>query len=130
MPWNGDRGAGFTSPGVDPWLPVGDHGSANVADQRADPRSILNLCRDLIELRRRSAELRRGRYRSLPAPEGVWAWTRGEGIVVALNLADAEAALDVPAGAVAIGTDRDRDGERVGGRLELSPWEGAVVAPL
>jgi hypothetical protein len=31
------------------------------------------------------------------------------------------------AGLVRIGTNRHRDGEPLGGRLELDPWEGVVV---
>jgi alpha-glucosidase len=130
MPWSAEPGAGFTSPEVRPWLPFGDHAGANVADQRADRGSMLNLCRDLIRFRRGSSDLRRGRYTSLAAPEGVWAWRRGERTVVALNLSDGEAAVEVPGGVVVIGTDRDRDGERVDGRLELRPSEGAVVRSL
>jgi glycosidase len=48
MQWNGTRSAGFTAEGVRPWLPYGDNATRNVASQRDDPGSVLNLCRDLI----------------------------------------------------------------------------------
>ena len=65
----------------------------NVADQRADPDSALHLTRDLIALRRAEADLRAGAYETLPAPDGAWAWRRGDGFAVALNLgADARRA--------------------------------------
>jgi hypothetical protein len=48
-------------------------------------------------------------------------------VVVALNLADEPASLDSIEGMLRIGTRRERDGERVDGRLELGGWEGAVV---
>ena len=73
MPWSAEPGAGFTEPGVEPWLPFGDTAARNVADQRDDPGSTLHLTRDLIALRRARADLRSGAYATLPAPAGVWA---------------------------------------------------------
>jgi hypothetical protein len=57
----------------------------------------------------------------------LWAWRRGERVVVGLNLGDDPAEIDVPDGMVRIDTRRERDGERVGGSLTLGAWEGAVV---
>jgi alpha-glucosidase len=127
MQWSPDPGAGFTGPGVTPWIPFGDHHARNVATQRSDPSSLLSLCRDLVSLRRSRAGLRGGAYASIPAPPGVWAWRRGEGFAVALNLGAAEAHLEGLDGAVLVGTGRERDGEPVGGRLSLRPSEGVVV---
>jgi alpha-glucosidase len=59
-----------------------------VEEQRDDPSSALSLTRRLIALRRDSADLRSGGYESLPAPEGAWAWRRGDATTVALNLSD------------------------------------------
>jgi alpha-glucosidase len=128
MPWSAERGASFTSPGATPWLPLGDDRSSNVEAQRRDPGSVLSLCRDLIALRRGVSDLHRGDYRSLPAAGGVWAWERGESVVVAVNLSDEEGRLDGVRGVIRIGSERSRDGERVRGRLELGPWEAAIVA--
>lgn len=127
MQWTGEPGAGFTAAGATPWLPIGDAAATNVAAQQDDPGSVLHFVRDLIALRRASDDLRAGGYETLPAPEDAWAFRRGEGTVVALNLADREAAFDDVAGTIAIGTDRGRDGERVGGRLRLRAWEGVVL---
>jgi glycosidase len=127
MPWTGGPGAGFTDPGVEPWLPFGDVGACNVADQRDDPASTLHLVRDLIALRRQLPSLREGDYRALESVGSVWAWQRGGDVLVALNLGDAEASVEV-AGTIRIGTDRARDGERVDGSLALGPWEGAVLS--
>jgi alpha-glucosidase len=126
MPWTDAPGRGFTAPDATPWLPFGDAG-INVAAQHEDPGSTLHLVRDLIALRRSRADLTSGDYASLPAPDGAWAFRRGDGLVVALNLSDAEIAVDVPAGRVAIATDRARDGEAVDGTLALGAWEAAVV---
>jgi len=127
MQWNADRGAGFTGSEVRPWLPIGDAGSRNVAEQRSDRGSTLNLCRDLIALRRRTPELRSGTYRSLPSPPGTWAWRRGAGIVVALNLSDEDTTMPLEPATILIATDRRRDGEQVRGELALDPWQGAVL---
>jgi alpha-glucosidase len=125
MQWDNSPGAGFTD-GGEPWLPFGDL-SLNVSDQREDPGSVLHLVRDLIALRRDRADLRGGAYETLPAPEGAWAWRRGEDTVAAVNLSDAPVEIDVD-GRILIGTDRSRDGEQIGGPLRLGPWEAAVVA--
>ncbi len=79
MPWSSDPGGGFTDPGVKPWLPLGDVGACNVETQRSDPSSVLALTRALIALRRDADDLRTGSYRSLDAPDGVWAWVAGRG---------------------------------------------------
>ena len=120
-------GAGFTEPGVEPWLPLGDTDAHNVAAQREDRGSTLHFTRDLIALRRAAADLTGGSYESLPAPDGVWAYRRGEGHVVVLNLSAAEATVEGVEGTIALATDRARDGEAVPGALTLAPSQGAVV---
>jgi alpha-glucosidase len=128
MQWTAEPGAGFTSGPPDAtWLPLGDAATCNVADQRGDQRSTLHLVRDLIALRRARPDLRAGAYETLPAPPGAWAYRRGERTAVALNLSDRELAVEGLDGAVAVATDRARDGDRVTGALALGPWEGAVV---
>jgi alpha-glucosidase len=126
MHWTSAPGAGFTEPGAEPWLPIGDNAAVNVADQRDDPGSALRLVRDLIALRRENADLRTGAYRPLDAPTGAWAFRRGERLAVAFNLSDEPIALQEPRGRVLIGTDRGRDGGEAS-PLELGPWEGAVL---
>jgi alpha-glucosidase len=127
MQWAAEPGAGFTRSDVRPWLPIGDPALTNVADQRSDPNSHLRLCRDLIALRREIPELRSGDYASLPSPDGVWAWRRGEGIFVAVNLSGEAASLPLGPATIEIGTDRARDGETVEGDLSLGAWEAAVL---
>jgi alpha-glucosidase len=127
MQWTAEPGAGFTRAGAEPWLPFGDVARANVADQRSDPDSHLNLCRDLIGLRRSTPDLRSGAYVSMPAPGGVWAWRRGEGTLVAINLSGAPASLRLGPATILLGTERSRGGEAVDGSLSLGPWEGAVL---
>ncbi len=127
MPWHAGPGAGFTPPGVVPWLPLGAPAEVNVADQDGDPDSVLTLVRDLIALRRSTPDLALGASETLPTPDGAWAWRRGTGTLVALNLSDRSVEVGGVEGRVALGTDRARDGEPVAGALRLGPWEGAVV---
>jgi alpha-glucosidase len=123
MPWTSE--GGFTA-GPSTWLPYGSR-ERNVADQRKDPHSTLHLTRDLIDLRRQRADLRTGAYAPLAAPEGVWAYRRGDRHAVALNLSGAAHTVTGLAGVVLAGTDRARDSERFSGALALGPWEGVVV---
>jgi alpha-glucosidase len=129
MPWTGEPGAGYSEPGVEPWLPYGDVAACNVADQRHDPDSALSLTRDLIGLRDALPELRRGSYTTLPSSDDrVWAWQRGDRTIVAMNISDEPADVpDAGTGEIRISTIRARDNERVNGSLHLEPWEAAIV---
>jgi alpha-glucosidase len=129
MQWTPAPGAGFSEPGVEPWLPYGDFAAYNVADQRHDPDSALSLTRDLIGLRDALPELRQGSYQTLPSPnEDVWVWRRGERTVVACNLSGAPVEIaDVGPGAIRISTIRARDDDRVEGPLALAPFEAVIV---
>jgi alpha-glucosidase len=126
MPWRDAPGAGFTAPGVEPWLPFGEVAGVDVESQRADHGSPLWLVHDLIALRRSSADLSEGAYVEVRASGDLWVYTRGEGVLVALNLGDDEASV-AASGEIAVCTARSRDGEAVRGTLTLGPREGAVV---
>jgi alpha-glucosidase len=128
MPWNDAPGAGFTEPGVRPWLPLGDVMACNVESQRSDPTSVLALARRLIALRRQEADLRAGSYRSLSAPEGVWAWSRGDRHFVVLNMSEGPAVVPGLSGTLLVNTEGARFDEPVAGTLELGPWEGVIGA--
>jgi alpha-glucosidase len=98
-----------------------------VASQRDDPGSVLHLCRDGIRLRATEPELRGGAQHTLPSPPEVWAWRRGDSVIVALNLGDRPASVAGVEGTLLLGTDREREGSTVRGSLALRAWEGAVV---
>lgn len=120
MPWTPEGGW------KDPWLPLEDT-SRNVEEQRSDPASTVHFTRDLIALRRRLFDLRTGRHTALPAPQGAWAWRRGEAATVAVNLGADHVEIEDIEGTVVLATDRSREGEPIAGRLELDAAEGAVV---
>ena len=127
MPWTDAPGGGFTTAEATPWLPFGDLAAHNVGAQQQDPASTLHLVRDLIALRRSHTDLSRGAYETLDAPDGAWAYRRGDDFAVAVNLSDAAVTVPALVGRVAIGTDRGRDGAEVDGALRLGSWEGVVV---
>jgi alpha-glucosidase len=121
MPWTRADGGGWR----DPWLPLADT-SRNVEEQRADSASTLHFTRDLIALRRELPALRSGRYEEVSAPEGAWAWRRGDDVLVAVNLGGEPVEIGGVDGSIALSTSR-RDGEIVTGGLELAPSEAAIV---
>ena len=82
-------------------------------EQRAESASTLHFTRDLIALRRELPALRSGRYAEISAPQGAWAWRRGDDVLVAVNLA--------------LSTNRNRDAEIVTGDLALAPSEGVII---
>jgi alpha-glucosidase len=132
MQWSAAPQAGFSR--SEPWLPVApDHEVVNVEAQRADPRSILSLYHRLIGLRRGEPALEVGRFEPMECEGDVLAYFRrgreGEShFLVALNLRNRLQGLPgVPRGHVALSTLMDREGESVGGMLELRPDEGVIV---
>jgi alpha-glucosidase len=92
MQWDDSPNAGFSPAGVETWLPLaGDFATENVAAQRADPRSMLSLVRELLALRQKSAALQGGDYLCLnEADPDCFLFARQDGAtgecwVVALN---------------------------------------------
>lgn len=81
MQWDASPAGGFTR--GEPWLPAIDPKTRNVAAQRDDLGSLLNLYRSLIELR---PELGDG-FRLLDSSDGVIAFDRGCHIVT-INTTD------------------------------------------
>jgi alpha-glucosidase len=139
MPWDGSPNAGFTAPNAVPWLPLAPgHETRNVAAQREDPASLLELTRRLIRLRRDHPALAGGVHRTIrETPEGTFCFVRsvdgrdeGWAVLVALNLTGEarRVELDRGTGRVLEATHSDRLGTSVEcAALELRPDEGLVV---
>jgi alpha-glucosidase len=91
MQWNSGPNAGFTAPGVKPWLPIPpSYKTSNVAVEQPQSDSLLRWYEQLIELRRSNPVLRDGNEIMLDTGgEHVLAWLRqspeGQTIVVACN---------------------------------------------
>ena len=124
MQWDDSPTAGFTSPGVAGWLPVGDPAGCNVAAQRNDPASVLTFCRELIMLRREQAGPADSRYERLAAPAGVWRYTAGA-VEVAANFTGQPATLqEPPHGSVLLSTAECGQADPA----VLAPWEGLIFS--
>jgi alpha-glucosidase len=126
MQWSAAEGAGFTPPGVKPWLPFGDYRSVNVADQRGDPGSVLTLVRDLIALRHTRQSGRVAEFAELAVADDYWAYRSGD-LVVAVNLSDETAEMPLTAGEVLRTTGAPPDSYPAGQPLRLGAWEGVVM---
>ena len=136
MQWDASPGGGFT--GGTPWLPLVDHATRNVVDQRADAGSLLGLYRRLIAARAEMPALRQGSHRSIfGTAADVLAWVRehdGERVLVLLNVGDGERRLRMPrlpemsgSGSVVVGTDPRRNGDVALDGLTLGPLEGLAL---
>ena len=140
LPWappsQAGPGAGFTT--GEPWLPITRAADRlNVATQAADGRSTLAFYRRLLALRRAEPALRRGRYTSVDAGPGVFAFLRDDGsgpLLVVLNFEarNRGLGLEVPGAGRAELLLSTVDGRTPGGRLdparlELGPDEAVVL---
>ncbi len=132
MPWSNAPHAGFTT--GRPWLRLNDDWPGrNVLAQAADDRSILQLYRRLIALRRRHPALHRGEWLPLGVEGSTLAYARehaGERLVVVLNFGSDNAEVlerQAPAGArILLSTLLDRRGELARGS-HLRPFEGWIL---
>jgi alpha-glucosidase len=133
MQWSAAPYAGFsTSP---PWLPIADDfPHENMVNLDADTRSILNLYRALIDVRRKRPELASGSYVPVAAQGELLLYRRqgqGSAVVVALNLAAEPVSLESEAiglgGEILLSTYLDRQGEKIKGTLDLRSDEGVVI---
>ncbi len=91
MQWTAGDNAGFCPPDAAPWLPVNEHNKheRNVERQQADGRSLLNLYRALLTLRRETPALHAGTLTLLDGtPTHVLGYMRrheNQSVVVLLN---------------------------------------------
>ncbi|QGK70059.1 DUF3459 domain-containing protein [Allosaccharopolyspora coralli] len=89
IPWSGEvTPFGFSPDGSrEPWLPQPEHWKDHtVEDQEGDSRSMLELYRRALWLRRQLPALGAGTLRWLDAPDGVLAFAREPGFVCVVNL--------------------------------------------
>ena len=133
MAWSDEPAAGFTT-APRPWLPLhDDYPTRNVARQRRDPASLLNLYRRLLALRNASPALQIGRYHPLDdVPDDCFVFVRrtdAQSFLIALNFSEDEQRVAMPMpGRLQLSTHPDRDEEEVGGVVALRGHEGVVVA--
>jgi oligo-1,6-glucosidase len=103
MQWTSGPNGGFTT--GKPWLAVNPNAAAiNARDQAARPDSVLAHTRALIAFRRGSIDLRGGAYQDVdPSHEQVFAYRRGERLLVLLNFGREAKRYALPEGLAAEG---------------------------
>jgi alpha-glucosidase len=131
MQWDDGPYAGFSR--APPWLPLEDvYKQRNVAALKVDEKSIYQLHRELIALRRRHAALQVGSYRPLAVEGDVLAFVRetgGDKLLVALNMGAQQTAVNLPGGQgrLLLSSFCDCAEAPVTGTLELRENEGVVI---
>jgi alpha-glucosidase len=130
MQWASGPRAGFTDADAEPWLPLGPSAATrNVAAELDRPRSILQLYRRLLDLRRSEPALQVGTYRARnDAPPGVYLYERSHAkrtAVVAINFSDRPCTIDLGDAELMLSTELDR--EPTSGSIEMRPNEGLIA---
>ncbi|WP_213803699.1 alpha-amylase family glycosyl hydrolase [Granulicella sp. dw_53] len=132
MLWDNSPVAGFTS--GQPWLPVNEGAATrNVAAQSSPdaPRSILNLYRKLLALRRQHPALHAGAISYVQSNSGVLSYRRILGdqqFQIFLNLTDDIKRVTSEPGHILLTTILDGEGADVGGITILEAGEGLLIA--
>jgi alpha-glucosidase len=134
MPWTNAPNAGFCPADAQPWLPLAPNFcERNVASEQNDERSLLQLTRRLLSLRRAMPALRAGNCILMPTvPEGCLVYRREHAdsmIVVALNFGlETAIVTSIPVGArILASTGCDRRSVCVGPSVRLGAREGIVL---
>ena len=88
MPWSGQAAPfGFTDNGATPWLPQPqDWKALTVETERLNPASMLALYQSALAIRRREPSLQSRAFAWEDAPDGVLSYSRGDNVVVVVNL--------------------------------------------
>ncbi len=137
MQWDSTGNAGFSTVGEEKlWLPLAaDYRSTNVQSEVADPHSVLNLYRKLLQFRKDTPALNAGSYRALDGfPEDSFIFIRqsgGKKVLVVLNSAidPIKCCMTLPGkGRVAVSTGLNREGELVTlDELVVAGKEGLII---
>jgi len=128
MRWDDSEAGGFTT--GKPWLPIPGDRSCNVEQQQREERSLLQLYRQLIELRRKQPCLVDGDYQPIRARNDVLGYRRCQGqtqISVGLNIANEPRQWSCTGGVRLMSTHLDRAVEQVKGPILLRANEGIVL---
>jgi alpha-glucosidase len=135
MQWDNSANAGFSLPEVKPWLPVAnDYRTYNVAIEQHDPRSLLQLTRTLLQLRRTQPVLTLGSYRSLDQGNtACFVYQRqhyNQRFLVILNFSAQDQMVTLPGlgqGLIVVSTHMDRRGSLDLSNAHLRGNEGLLI---
>ncbi len=131
MLWVDAPNAGFAPPGAKPWLPLeADWPTENAAAQHARPRSMLNLHRQLIRLRRAHPALYSGRLEDVRAEGDLLRFRRDDGhaqFLILLNLGTEPVQTYCPPGHIVLTTLLDGEGAAIAGNTTVEAGEGLLI---
>ncbi|MCC6976182.1 MAG: alpha-amylase [Anaerolineae bacterium] len=138
MQWDASVNGGFTAPEVEPWLPVSPNTSEiSVAAQRGNPRSMLNLSKALLTMRRSTPALNQGIYTSVEGvPPECFAFIRQAGDqkrLVLTNFTSLDLRISLPnlgQGNLLISSYLDRAGRVDLAAFHLRENEGCIIELL
>ncbi len=133
MQWSAEEKSSFTE--GQPWLPLADdYKTINVATEREEAASLLNLYRRLIELRRTEAALSVGDIAPLPTKNDLMAYVRkteDRRLLIVLNLGANPRTFNMAdlrsRGRLLLSTRFDREPEVFADALRLRADEGVIV---
>jgi len=137
MQWDDSAHAGFTAAETQPWLPVAaNYPTCNVAQQEADPTSMLSLYRALTQLRQREPALSVGEYVGVEtAVADIFAYQRtapnADRFLILLNFGGGSHTLDLSHltnnATIAVASYMQRSGPVNSSALALGPDEGLIL---
>jgi len=138
MQWDNTSSAGFTDSEVEPWLPVGSNlDEISVQRQEDDPTSMLNLYRQLVELRSNNPALSVGDYSEVDlGVEDIFAYLRYDEsttFLIILNLGeihhhlDFSSSLNQHTGQIMLNTTLDRNDEVLLNDMAVGSNEGIIL---
>jgi len=135
MQWDSTANAGFSAPGVTPWLPAADdYPTYNVAAEQQGPRSFLTLTRTLLNLRRSLPALTLGSYQSVDQENDTcFVYQReyeDQRYLIALNFSQQEQIIKLPEqgqGRILLSTHMDRADTLDLSEFRLRANEGLLI---
>ena len=135
MQWNTNANADFTTPNVQPWLPVAnDYMTYNVETEQHEPHSMLLFTRALLALRHTLPALNIGSYKAVDQEnDECFVYIRqhnAQRYLIALNVSAREQVVKLSGlgkGLIALSTHMDREGQVDLAEFRLRANEGYVV---
>jgi alpha-glucosidase len=135
MQWDKSENAGFSKPGVNPWLPIHKNFiRVNVRSEAEDEKSFLNIYKDLLFLRRESKAIQEGTIELIDCPDledQLLAFKRQsehEIALVLINLSGSDCRFnnntECRQAVFQIG-NHDISSE---GQIRINPWSGSILS--
>ena len=135
MQWDESENAGFSKPGVNPWLPINNNFTrVNVRSETEDEESLLNFFKHLLFLRQESKAIQEGAIELIDCPDiedQLLAYKRQceqEVVLVLINLSGTNCKFtnntECRQAVFQIG-NHDISSE---GQIRINPWSGLILS--